>query len=77
MAPPSLSSSHLLITVSLPKPPRPRRWMRRPHSCSCRLQAEAPTPAVNPFADIPDGGQWRYSEFLAAVKRARPSACAF
>ena len=46
---------------------------------------EAPTPAANPFADtlltapkpstaaadIPDGGQWRYSEFLGAVKKGK------
>ncbi|RIQ83437.1 hypothetical protein D2E34_23785, partial [Mycobacteroides abscessus] len=50
-----------------------------------QMQAEAPTPAANPFADtlltapkpgsaaadIPDGGQWRYSEFLAAVKKGK------
>ncbi|VAI81681.1 unnamed protein product [Triticum turgidum subsp. durum] len=116
MAPPSLSSSHLLITASLPKPSsiRPPRLplSSRPVPAlllalaaspafpalavdapapldaaapQLQLQAEAPTPAANPFADtlltapkpgsaavdIPDGGQWRYSEFLAAVKKGK------
>ncbi|TVU12542.1 hypothetical protein EJB05_46193, partial [Eragrostis curvula] len=49
------------------------------------LQAEAPAPAANPFTnnlltapkpsaaatDLPDGAQWRYSEFLSAVKRGK------
>ncbi|CAL5040580.1 unnamed protein product [Urochloa decumbens] len=48
------------------------------------LQAEAATPTANPFssslltapkpsaaADLPEGAQWRYSEFLSAVKRGK------
>ncbi|CAD6338213.1 unnamed protein product [Miscanthus lutarioriparius] len=48
------------------------------------LQAEAPTPTANPFSsslltapkpsaasDLPEGAQWRYSEFLSAVKRGK------
>ncbi|CAN6200453.1 unnamed protein product [Urochloa humidicola] len=49
------------------------------------LQAEATTPTANPFAsslltapkpssaaaDLPEGAQWRYSEFLSAVKRGK------
>ncbi|KAM0908546.1 hypothetical protein ACQ4PT_015385 [Festuca glaucescens] len=114
MAPPSLSSSHLLITASLPKPyslrppriplsskPIPALLLALaaaptlpalavdapspPPAPAPQLQAEAPTPAANPFADnlltapkpsaastdLPDGGQWRYSEFLGAVKKGK------
>ncbi|GJM97396.1 hypothetical protein PR202_ga14320 [Eleusine coracana subsp. coracana] len=119
MAPPALSSSHLLITASLPKPkPKPKpsslRPPRLPQSKALpaalvalttasalpalaadapapppleapgapELQLEAPPPAANPFsnalltapkpsADLPEGTQWRYSEFLNAVKRGK------
>ncbi|GJN39395.1 hypothetical protein PR202_gb28509 [Eleusine coracana subsp. coracana] len=112
MAPPALSSSHLLITASLPKPkPSSLRPPRIPQSKALpaalvalttasalpalaadapapppvegpELQVEAPTPAANPFsnalltapkpsADLPEGTQWRYSEFLNAVKRGK------
>jgi cell division protease FtsH len=113
MAPPALSSSHLLITASLPKPkpfslspprlpptkPLPAALIALtaasalpalaadapapPPAPAPELQAEAPTPAANPFSnslltapkpaatDLPEGAQWRYSEFLSAVKRGK------
>ncbi|RLM54257.1 ATP-dependent zinc metalloprotease FTSH 1, chloroplastic [Panicum miliaceum] len=115
MAPPSVSTSHLLITASLPKPKPsslrpPRLPLAKPLPATLlalaaapalaadapapppapapapapELQAEAPTPTANPFAnslltapkpsataDLPEGAQWRYSEFLSAVKRGK------
>jgi cell division protease FtsH len=117
MAPPSVSTSHLLITASLPKPKPsslrpPRLPLAKPLPATLlalaaaapalaadapapppapapapapELQAEATTPAANPFAsslltapkpsaaatDLPEGTQWRYSEFLSAVKRGK------
>ena len=119
MAPPSVSSSHLLITASLPKPKPsslrpPRLPLAKPLPTGAallalaaspalaadaptpapvppapapapELQAEAPTPTANPFStslltapkpsaaasDLPEGAQWRYSEFLSAVKRGK------
>lgn len=77
----------LLALAAAPTLPCPRRRARATPSPTQDVQVlEAPSPAANPFsnalltapkptssaaADLPEGAQWRYSEFLSAVKKGK------